>query len=101
MVIECEFLNDFPGFVCILIAEFAAGGAINLALKMEGDMIIKNLDLELTIDAMMRDFLEVLRSFPVERIEQESGSKILPYRDGSCSKTFKPIASLIAKGKLK
>ncbi|GJS72390.1 hypothetical protein Tco_0705231 [Tanacetum coccineum] len=28
-------------------------------------------------------------------------SKILPCGDGSCWKTFKPIASLIAKGKLK
>ncbi|GJX01884.1 hypothetical protein Tco_0185797 [Tanacetum coccineum] len=58
MVIEGEVLNDFLGFVGILIAEFAAGGAVNLALKMKGDMIIKNLDLKPTIDAMMRDFLE-------------------------------------------
>nr|GEX97584.1 integrase, catalytic region, zinc finger, CCHC-type, peptidase aspartic, catalytic [Tanacetum cinerariifolium] len=58
MVIEGEVLNDFPRFVDILIAKFAAGGAINLVLKMEGNIIIKNLDLELKIDAMMRDFLE-------------------------------------------
>ncbi|GKC37462.1 hypothetical protein Tco_1049846 [Tanacetum coccineum] len=44
MVVESEVLNDFPGFVSILIAEFAADGAVNLALKMKGDMIIKNLD---------------------------------------------------------
>ncbi|GKC29769.1 hypothetical protein Tco_1037063 [Tanacetum coccineum] len=41
MVIEGEVLNDFPRFVGILIAEFAAGGAVNHALKMKGDMIIK------------------------------------------------------------
>nr|GEZ88234.1 hypothetical protein [Tanacetum cinerariifolium] len=34
------------------------------------DMVIKNLDFEPKIDAMMRDFLEVLRSFPLERIKQ-------------------------------
>ncbi|GKA45070.1 putative ribonuclease H-like domain-containing protein [Tanacetum coccineum] len=44
----------------------------------------------------------VLRSFSVERIEQgNESSKILPYGDGSCWKTFKPVASLITKGKLK
>nr|GEW17007.1 hypothetical protein [Tanacetum cinerariifolium] len=58
MVVEGEVLNDFPRFVGILIGEFTAGGAINLALKMKGDMIIKNLDLKPTIDAMMRDILE-------------------------------------------
>ncbi|GJT24127.1 hypothetical protein Tco_0894064 [Tanacetum coccineum] len=70
MVIEGEVLNDFLRFVGVLIAEFSAGSAVNLVLKMKGDMIIKFLDLEPTIDAMMRDFLEVLRSFPVEIIEQ-------------------------------
>ncbi|GJT21434.1 hypothetical protein Tco_0891371 [Tanacetum coccineum] len=66
MVVEGEVLNDFPRFVGVLIAEFTTGGAVNLALKMKGDMIIKNLDLEPTIDAMMRDFLEIsLRSFAV------------------------------------
>nr|GEW65134.1 protein ALP1-like isoform X1 [Tanacetum cinerariifolium] len=38
--------------------EFATGGAVNFALKMKGEMVIKNLNLKLTIDAMMRDFLE-------------------------------------------
>ncbi|GJR63902.1 hypothetical protein Tco_0009967 [Tanacetum coccineum] len=41
MVIEDEILNDFLRFIGALIAEFAAGGAVNLALKMKGDMIIK------------------------------------------------------------
>nr|GEX08858.1 integrase, catalytic region, zinc finger, CCHC-type, peptidase aspartic, catalytic [Tanacetum cinerariifolium] len=40
----------------------------------------------------------VLQSFSVERIKQETSSKILPYGDGSCWKMFKPIDSLIAKG---
>ncbi|GJX73176.1 hypothetical protein Tco_0311771 [Tanacetum coccineum] len=55
---EGEVLNNFPRFVSILVAEFAAGGAVNLAFKMKGDMIIENLDLKPMIDAMMRDFLE-------------------------------------------
>ncbi|GJZ20920.1 hypothetical protein Tco_0557959 [Tanacetum coccineum] len=56
MVIEGEVLNDFLRFVGILIAEFAIGGAVNLVLKMKGDMIINILNLKPTIDAMMRDF---------------------------------------------
>ncbi|GKA60523.1 hypothetical protein Tco_0759930 [Tanacetum coccineum] len=36
-----------------------------------------------------------------KKLSKESGSKILPCGDGSCWKAFKPIASLIAKGKLK
>ncbi|GJR87900.1 hypothetical protein Tco_0211911 [Tanacetum coccineum] len=90
-----EILNDFLRFISILIAEFAAGDAVNLALKMKGDMmmkgdmIIKNLDLKPTIDAMMRDFLEIsLRSFAVlprwKELNKETSSKILPCGDGSC-----------------
>ncbi|GKE51954.1 hypothetical protein Tco_1487110, partial [Tanacetum coccineum] len=71
-VVEGKVLNNFPRFVGILIAEFAAGGSVNLTLKMKGDMIIENLELKPTINAMMRDFLEVLWSFLVERIEQGS-----------------------------
>ncbi|GJU97460.1 hypothetical protein Tco_1326731 [Tanacetum coccineum] len=66
MVVEGEVLNDFPRFVGVLIEDFSASGAVNLALKMKRDMIIKNLDLKPTIDAMMRDFLKIsLRSFAV------------------------------------
>ncbi|GKB57817.1 hypothetical protein Tco_0914003 [Tanacetum coccineum] len=94
MVIKSEVLNDFLRFVGILIARFVVGSAVNLALKMIGDMIIKILDLKPMIDATMRDFCSkslkrvhasdrvhdvvgtsryhcgVLRSFPVERIKQ-------------------------------
>ncbi|GJT01219.1 hypothetical protein Tco_0822388 [Tanacetum coccineum] len=67
MVVKGEILNDFLRFISILIAEFAAGDAVNLALKMKGDMmmkggmIIKNLDLKPMIDAMMREFLDQMR----------------------------------------
>nr|GEV93508.1 mannose/glucose-specific lectin-like [Tanacetum cinerariifolium] len=54
MVTEGEVLNDFPRFAGILIAEFAV-----LAPKMKRDMIIKKLDLKPTINAMMRNFLDV------------------------------------------
>ncbi|GJT35239.1 hypothetical protein Tco_0925658 [Tanacetum coccineum] len=44
----------------------------------------------------------VLRSFLMEGIKPKKAcSKILPCGGGSCRKTFKPVASLIAKGKLK
>ncbi|GKE70114.1 hypothetical protein Tco_1528186 [Tanacetum coccineum] len=82
----------------VLITEFAAGGEVNFALKMERDMIIENLDFEPKIDAMMRDFLDAFRW---KELSNETSSKILPGGDGSCWKTFKLIASLIAKGKLK
>ncbi|GJX44209.1 hypothetical protein Tco_0260885 [Tanacetum coccineum] len=56
MVVEGEVLNDFPRFIGVLITEFAASGAVNLTLKIKGDMIIKKLDLKPMIYAMMRDF---------------------------------------------
>ncbi|GKB47107.1 hypothetical protein Tco_0897860 [Tanacetum coccineum] len=58
----------------------------------------KDLDVEPKINAMMRDFLDL---FWWKELSKETSSKILPDGDGSCKKTFKPIASLIAKGKLK
>ncbi|GKD07993.1 hypothetical protein Tco_1187678, partial [Tanacetum coccineum] len=36
-----------------------------------------------------------------KELSKETSSKILPCGDGSCWKAFKPVASLIAKGKLK
>ncbi|GKG35157.1 hypothetical protein Tco_0440311, partial [Tanacetum coccineum] len=93
-----EVLNDFPRFVGLLNAEFATGGTVNLALKMKGDMIIKNLHLKPTIDAMMRDFLYPSRW---KELSKETSSKILPCGDGPCWKSFKPVSGLIAKGKLK
>ncbi|GKB04295.1 reverse transcriptase domain-containing protein [Tanacetum coccineum] len=109
MVIEGEVLNDFPGFVCILIAEFAAGGAVNLALKMEGDMIIKNLDLEPTIDAMMRDFLEssfarYLIEINAEDVLQDSLTIGIPCEDDGFSIEYEwkpPRCDLCKKKKKK
>ncbi|GJW55769.1 putative ribonuclease H-like domain-containing protein [Tanacetum coccineum] len=74
MVIVGEVLNDFLRFVCNLIMEFAAGGAVNLALKKKGDMIIKNLDLKPMIDAMMRDFLKRVLSLLSPSRSNESTS---------------------------
>ncbi|GJR55216.1 hypothetical protein Tco_1405737 [Tanacetum coccineum] len=100
MVVEGEVLNDFPRFVGVLIAEFAAGGAVNLALKMKGDMIIK-----FGFEANDRCCDEGLFGNIVaefcgpsrwKELSKKSGSKILPRGDGSCWKTFKPIASMIA-----
>ncbi|GKD10370.1 hypothetical protein Tco_1190055 [Tanacetum coccineum] len=81
MVVEGNVLNDFPRFIRILIAEFAAGCAVNFTFKMKGDMIIKNLNLKPAIDAMMRDFLDP--SWWKE-LSKETSSKILPCGDGSC-----------------
>nr|GEY99073.1 hypothetical protein [Tanacetum cinerariifolium] len=65
MVVEGEVLKDFSRFFGILIAEFVAGGVVNRVLKMKGDMIIKDLNLNPTIDAMMREFLKELDGIPV------------------------------------
>ncbi|GKA72096.1 hypothetical protein Tco_0778312, partial [Tanacetum coccineum] len=91
------------------------------------DRVIKDLDLKPKVDAMMRDYLEeVLEMSPCFRkrislmflehqdvivefcspswwkeLSKETSSKILPCGDGSGWKTFKPVASLIAKEKLK
>ncbi|GJZ65021.1 hypothetical protein Tco_0621717 [Tanacetum coccineum] len=85
MVVKGKVLNDFPRFVGILIAEFAAGAAVNLALKMKRDIIIKKLDLKPTIDAMMRDFLEITtarRVSTVRRIKTRERIKMkIVYQD--------------------
>nr|GEX28904.1 putative retrotransposon Ty1-copia subclass protein [Tanacetum cinerariifolium] len=88
MVVESEVLNDFPRFFGILIMEFTAGDAVILTLKMKGDMIVKNLDLKRTIDAMMRDFLYPSRW---KELSKETSSKILPCGDGSRWKTLKSM----------
>ncbi|GJU21695.1 hypothetical protein Tco_1155037 [Tanacetum coccineum] len=95
MVVKSKILNDFPRFFGVLVVELATGGAVNLALKVKRDMIIENLDLEPKINAMMRNFLESPSRW--KELSKETSSKILPSRDGSCRKTLKLIASLIAK----
>ncbi|GJU75332.1 ribonuclease H-like domain-containing protein [Tanacetum coccineum] len=86
-VVESEILYDFPRFFGVLIAELAVGGAVNFTLKMNGYMIIENLNLESKIDAM-----SILL---VEKIEQGNElSEILPSGDSSRGKTFNPNAKL-------
>ncbi|GKA82998.1 hypothetical protein Tco_0789746 [Tanacetum coccineum] len=95
MVVEGEVLNNFPRFVGILIAEFATGGAVNLALKMKGDMIIETLDLKPTIDAMMGEFLDVVRvcfHSSMEKIEQGIGYKDSSHVEMDPAEGVKPIA---------
>nr|GEY99705.1 hypothetical protein [Tanacetum cinerariifolium] len=57
------------------------------------DMVIKSLDLEPKI--IIAEFCSPSRW---KELSKESSSKILSCGDGSCRKTFKPIAILIAKG---
>ncbi|GJS63613.1 hypothetical protein Tco_0678177 [Tanacetum coccineum] len=67
MVVEGEVLNDFPRFVGVLIMDFSACGAVNLALKMKRDMIIKKSGFEANDRCNDEG---IYGSFPVERIEQ-------------------------------
>ncbi|GKF09387.1 hypothetical protein Tco_0043611 [Tanacetum coccineum] len=69
MLVEGEVLNDLLRFVGVLIAEFATGRAINLTLKMKGDMI-----------GIVAEFCGPSRW---KELGKESGSKILPCGDGS------------------
>nr|GEW06378.1 hypothetical protein [Tanacetum cinerariifolium] len=72
-ILKITILTTNTPYLSRKIQQFAADGAVNLALKMKGDMIIKNLNLKPTTDAMMMGFLEVLKSFSVERIEKGNG----------------------------
>ncbi|GJT70904.1 hypothetical protein Tco_1030190, partial [Tanacetum coccineum] len=94
MLVKSEILYDFPRFFGVLVAELTATGMVNLTFKMNRDMIIENLDLEPKINAIERDFLDPSRW---KELSKETGSKILPSGDGSCRKTFNPIASLIGE----
>ncbi|GKA71731.1 hypothetical protein Tco_0777870, partial [Tanacetum coccineum] len=78
------------------VMKFATGRLVNGSSCDRIDMVIKNLDLE------SKDIIaEFYGPSRWKELSKESGSKILPCGDGSCWKTFKPIANLIAKGKLK
>nr|GEV89946.1 hypothetical protein [Tanacetum cinerariifolium] len=76
----------------------AMGRLVNGSSRDGIDMVIKDLDLEPKINAMIRDI-----PYPSwwKELSKETSSKILLCGDGSCWKTFKPVASLIVKGKLK
>ncbi|GJU89811.1 hypothetical protein Tco_1302234 [Tanacetum coccineum] len=72
---------------------------------MKGDMVIKDLDLEPKINAMMRDFwryrCEVWRSFPLKIIKQGIAVVRLSLLCGdgsSMEKAFTPIASWFGVG---
>nr|GFB62327.1 hypothetical protein [Tanacetum cinerariifolium] len=71
---------------CVFVSKFATSQLVNGSSCDGIDMVIKNLDLESKIDAMMRDFLDPSRW---NELSKETSSKILPCGDGSCWKTFK------------
>nr|GEV25035.1 hypothetical protein [Tanacetum cinerariifolium] len=60
------------------------------------DMVIRNLDFEPKVI-----IAEFCGPSWWKGLSKETSSKILPFGDGSCRMAFKPISSLIAKGKLK
>ncbi|GJZ66549.1 hypothetical protein Tco_0623245 [Tanacetum coccineum] len=66
MVVEGEVLKYCPGFFRVEVTKLTTGRLVNGSSYDGIDMVIKNLDLEPKIDAMIRDFLEIsLRSFAV------------------------------------
>nr|GEX08942.1 hypothetical protein [Tanacetum cinerariifolium] len=64
-----DFLDQIR-FFGVSVTKLATGRLINGSSCDGIDMVIKDLDLEPKIYAIMRDFLEVLQSFLVEKIEQ-------------------------------
>nr|GEY87676.1 retrovirus-related Pol polyprotein from transposon TNT 1-94 [Tanacetum cinerariifolium] len=63
------------------VTELTTSRLVNGSSYDEIDTIIKNLDLEPKVYAMMRDFLDPSQQ---KELSKESGSKILPWGDGSC-----------------
>ncbi|GKF34747.1 hypothetical protein Tco_0107947, partial [Tanacetum coccineum] len=83
-------------FFGISVTKLTTDRLVNGSSCGRSDMVIKDLDLE------PKDIIaEFYGPSPWKELSKESGSKILLCGDGFCWKTFKPIASLIAKGKLK
>ncbi|GJY74994.1 hypothetical protein Tco_0479425 [Tanacetum coccineum] len=55
-----------PGFFGVSVTKITTGRLVNGSSCGGSDMVIKDLDLEPNIDAMMREFLEIsLQSFAV------------------------------------
>nr|GEU53761.1 reverse transcriptase domain-containing protein [Tanacetum cinerariifolium] len=80
----------------VLVTKLTTGRLVNGSSCDGIDMVVKNFDLE------PKDIIaEFYGPSQWKELSKEMSSKILPYGDGSCWKMFKPIASLIAKGKLK
>ncbi|GKB15672.1 hypothetical protein Tco_0849595 [Tanacetum coccineum] len=73
--------------------KLATGRLVNGSSCDGIDMVIKDLDLDLK--DIIAEFCSPSRW---KELSKETSSKILPYGDGSCWKTFKPIASVITKG---
>nr|GEW02760.1 hypothetical protein [Tanacetum cinerariifolium] len=75
--------------------KLTTGRLVNGSSCGGSDMIIKDLDLE--PKDIVAKFYGPFRS---KELSKKTSSKILPCGDGSCWNMFKPIASLIANGKL-
>ncbi|GJU39871.1 hypothetical protein Tco_1192828 [Tanacetum coccineum] len=88
--------GSFLGFFGVFVKKLTTSRLIDSSPYGGIDMVIKDLDLEPKIDAMMREFLNPSRW---KELSKETSGKILPGGDGSCRKTVKLIASLIMKGK--
>nr|GEV47952.1 hypothetical protein [Tanacetum cinerariifolium] len=80
----------------VSVTKLTTGRMVNGSSRNGIDMVIRNLDLE------PKDIIaEFCGPSWWKELSKEMSSKILPCGDGSCWKTFKLIASLIVKGKLK
>ncbi|GJX13188.1 hypothetical protein Tco_0204946 [Tanacetum coccineum] len=89
--VRLNFRARLDGGRIIEVTKLTTGLLVNGSSCDGIDMVIKDLDLE------PKDIIaEFCNPSRWKELSKESGSKILPCRDGSCWKTFKLIASLIA-----
>ncbi|GKD87052.1 hypothetical protein Tco_1358206 [Tanacetum coccineum] len=86
-----EHCGTIVGFFGVEVTKLTTGRLVNGSSCDGIDMVIKDLDLE--PKDIVSEFYGPSRW---KELSKESGSKILPCGDGSCWKTFKLIASLIA-----
>nr|GEW15946.1 Gag-Pol polyprotein [Tanacetum cinerariifolium] len=91
--IECHGDYYRSHIKSVSVTRLTTDRLVNGSSCARSDMVIKDLDLEPKIDAMMRDFLDPSW---LKELSKEISSKILPCSVGAYWKTFKPVASLIA-----
>ncbi|GKF23945.1 hypothetical protein Tco_0076267, partial [Tanacetum coccineum] len=92
---ECRG-DHYRSHISVSVTKLATGRLVNGSSCDGIDMVIKDLDLE------PKDIVaEFCSPSQWKELSKETSSKILPCGDRSCWKTFKPVASLIVKGKLK
>nr|GEW89890.1 hypothetical protein [Tanacetum cinerariifolium] len=92
-----SLINTFLGVLLVVSSLSSPNIPVILSLIFSCCLKMAFLNLSILLDIIVK-FYGPSRW---KELSKETSSKILPCGDGSCWKTFKPIASLIVNGKLK